>query len=178
MGVFEHVTFDGAFQVECMSSEESEDELNLTSSHPGLLRTRGYAWRSTRLIRFYTTLDDEEKVDKSTRPRRGVGRKERCIGPLKEGFYLPPEGVATWMISRRWFHETQKTQPDLPDALKKLVEDPEGFDWGQFHLLGDESEDEETPSMMHHDYNIHSQSSMTIPQHYTMSSSSLDYALV
>ncbi|RDB22541.1 hypothetical protein Hypma_010034 [Hypsizygus marmoreus] len=167
---FQHVTFDGALQLECMSSEESDQEGPRSS---GMLRTRGYLWRSTRLKRFYSVLDNEEKVDKSSKPKRGSGKRERCTGPPKEGFHLPPQGVATWMISRQWINATQLQYPDLPDALSKLVLDPPGFDWDQFDALGEESDvsgDELQTIDGQHPY-LHS-------HHHAMLSSSLNYALV
>lgn len=139
---FEHVIFDGALQLECMSSEESEDEPVNSSKPNGILRTRGYAWRSARLIRFYCILDDEERVDKNAKPKRGVGKKDRCTGPLKEGIHLPPKGVATWMISRTWVRTAQREAPDLSETLSKLTIDPPGFDWEHFEALGGESGDE------------------------------------
>jgi len=144
---FEHVTFDGALQLECMSSEESDFELDpVSSQQSAILRSQGYAWRSTRLVRFFGVLDEEEKVDVSAKPkRRGVGRKERRVGPPREEFCLPPQGIATWMISRRWYRASRNTYPDLPETLNKLIVDPPEFDWTSFHDLGDEtagSEDE------------------------------------
>lgn len=168
---FEHVTFDGALQLECMSSEESDQDASAPS--PGMLRTRGFLWRSSRLTRFYGTLDDEEKADKFYKPKRGLGKKERRTGPPKEGFHLPPKGVATWMISRRWVKASQMQYPDLPEVLAKLVLDPPGFDWNQFDALGEESDisgDELQTMDGHHSY--------APPQHLTSSTSSLNYALV
>ena len=142
--MFEHVTFDGALQLECMSSEESDsDDESGGVSHPGFLRIRGYAWRSTRLRKFYTFLDDEEKAEKSQRPKRGSGKKERVRGPDKEMFHLPPKGIASWMISKRWLTVSQTKHPDLPGVLKKTVVDPLGFDWGRFDMLGPESDAED-----------------------------------
>ncbi|KAF8897679.1 hypothetical protein BD779DRAFT_1432207 [Infundibulicybe gibba] len=140
--VFEHSIFGGALQLECMSSEESDFELDTSSAthSSGVLRTRGYSWRSTRLMRFYCILDDEERAENSSKPKRGIGRKERCMGPPKEGFHLPPSGVASWMVSKSWIHTAQSTYPDLPDMLEKLVVDPPGFDWEHFTSLGEESD--------------------------------------
>ena len=140
---FEHVTFDGALQLECMSSDESDFETDPVSSQPSaILRSQGYAWRSTRLLRFFSALDEEEKVDISTKPKRGIGRKERRVGPLREEFCLPPQGIASWMISRRWYKASLNIHPDLPEILSKLVVDPE-FNWTHFHDLGEESADSE-----------------------------------
>jgi len=158
-------------QVECMSSEESDFEDDVP-----ILRTRTYPWRSSRLIRFYGTLDEEEKADKADKPKRGVGKKERRTGPPKDGFYLPPSGVASWMISKRWLAATQAAHSDLPDVLSRLLDDPPGFDWNEFHDLGDESDEEQ-------DSDSPSPSPPPpppIPQlqpHYTTSSSSLHNAL-
>jgi hypothetical protein len=169
----EHVTFDGALQMECMSSEESDVEQDPSRTPSLLLRTHGYAWRSTRLLRFYHILDEEEQNDKSSKPKRGVGKKERFVGPPKEAFHLPPKGVATWMISRRWIHSAQVKHPDLHEVLKNLVIDPEGFDWNRFDLLGHESEVEgDTQTFGSHVHNL-----AMHQQLYTSSSSSLNFAL-
>ncbi|TFK28855.1 hypothetical protein FA15DRAFT_633377 [Coprinopsis marcescibilis] len=145
---FEHVVFDSALRIECMSSEESEVDSEQGTT---ILRTRGYAWRSSRLLRFFHSLDQED--ERSNRPRRGSGRRQRHAGPPKEDSLLPPRDVATWMISRRWFKSTLRIYPDLPQTLGNLTaEETVAFDWGSFHLLGDGSEasDEEivvdTPS--------------------------------
>ena len=150
--VFEHVTFDGALQLECMSSEESDsDEESAGGSHPGFLRIRGQAWRSTRVRKFFNRLDDEEKEEMRQRPKpkRGSGKKERIRGPDKEAFHLPPKGVASWMISRRWMTVALRKHPDLPDVLKKTVVDPPGFDWDGFRVLGQESDDEESSNIIY-----------------------------
>lgn len=136
---FAHVTFDGALQIECMSSEESDQENDVVSPYsPGILHTRGHQWRSTRLIRFYNMLDEEEKT--IFRPKRGVGRKERSTGPPKEGFHLPPAGVAAWMISRRWIKRSRVQYSDLPEVLRKRVQDAPGFDWDHFDMVGEDSD--------------------------------------
>ncbi|KJA29931.1 hypothetical protein HYPSUDRAFT_174932 [Hypholoma sublateritium FD-334 SS-4] len=148
---FEHVMFDGALQVDCMSSEESDYESDPNSPQPNsILRTHGYAWRSARLLRFYCILDDEETAESSTKPKRGSGKKERRIGPVKDEFILPPQGVATWMVSQRWYKASLNDHPDLPYTLGQLIENPAGFVWTQFPDLGDESTDEEQSSVSHH----------------------------
>jgi hypothetical protein len=120
-----------------MSSEESDNELDPQSSQSiSILRTRGYAWRSKRLLRFYEILDDEGRTDASTKLKRGVGKRERRDGPPKEGFILPPEGAATWMISKRWYKSSLTTRPDLPSLLSKRITDSPEFDWPNFHELG------------------------------------------
>ncbi|KAG6869319.1 hypothetical protein C0993_000072 [Termitomyces sp. T159_Od127] len=134
----EHVIFDGALQTECMSSDDSEDDNGARA--PGMLYTRGHQWRSSRLKRFYDILDEGEKQDKYAMPKRGVGKKERSVGPLKD-FALPPERVATWMISKRWIKASQAKYPDLLAVLEKRIEDPPGFDWEGFDVLGEESDE-------------------------------------
>ncbi|KAF8640016.1 hypothetical protein AX17_001260 [Amanita inopinata Kibby_2008] len=184
---FEHVIFDGALQLECMSSEESESETDASSSTSGILCTRGYAWRSARLVQFYCALDNEERVDKSTKPKRGMGKKGRRVGPLKEGFHLPPKGVAMWMVSRRWLRTARHSQSNLPEMLSKLVFDPPGFEWEHFNALGGESDAEGDEHDGQHQMpqgdvqNIHMhdmQSTLQIPQQHYTSSSSLNYALM
>jgi len=179
---FEHVTFDGALQLDCMSSEESDYEIDPHSFQPtAYLKTHGYGWRSTRLLRFYYALDEEERIDSSTKPKRGQGKKERRIGLNKEDFSLPPPGVATWMISRRWYKASLATHPDLPNSLSKLIDDPVGFDWTNFHELGDESADEglvhATPLQIHM-YNppMHSLDS-SVPQHHYTTGTYMNYTL-
>jgi len=127
-----------------MSSEESDFETDpVSSQRSAILRSQGYAWRSTRLLHFFNALDEEDKDDISTKPKRGVGRKERRVGPLREEFCLPPQGIASWMISRRWYKASLNIYPDLPETVNKLVVDPLGFDWTHFHDLGEESADSE-----------------------------------
>ena len=164
--IFDHVTFDGALQLECMSSDESD-------AGSGALRSRGYQWRSTRLKRFYGILDDEDKMDRLARPRRGVGKKERYPGPPKDEWYLPPKGIATWMISKQWVKASQIQYSDLPDALAQCVDEPgEGFDWNHFDVLGPESDSDE-PQTYHH------QQTLAQLQHRAGSTSnSLNYAIV
>lgn len=134
--------------MECLSSEESasEDENGNLSRSSDVYRIRGLPWRSTRLRNFYATLDEGEQADKMSRPRRGVGRKERCLGPLKDGFFMPPKGVASWMISRRWLNQLHMTNPELVELLKDIVVDPPGFDWNKFLVLGGETSDDDGDS--------------------------------
>jgi len=139
-----------------MSSEESEFEDDaVAGSRTTSLRVRGFSWRSIRLQRFFEVLDEFDKVDSSQKPRRGVGRKERYHGSPREGVLLPPKGVATWMISKRWISEMQASHLEALSSLKDVVADPAGFDWNQFHALGEESEDEGRLDMgRHHDMMI------------------------
>ena len=53
MRMFEHITFDGALQLECMSLEESEVEEDPTNeTRTVMLCIRGCPWRSLRLQHF------------------------------------------------------------------------------------------------------------------------------
>ncbi|KDR83877.1 hypothetical protein GALMADRAFT_236338 [Galerina marginata CBS 339.88] len=180
IGTFEHVIFDGALQLDCMSSEESDYEIDPHSLQTSAyLKTHGYGWRSTRLLRFYYALDDEGRIESSTKPKRGVGRKERRIGLDKEEFILPPPGVATWMISRRWYKASVATHPDLPNPLSKLIDDPVGFDWTRFHALGEESADEEpAPALQIHMYNPQMRSlDLSVPQQNYSAGTYMNYTL-
>lgn len=140
-------------QIECLSSEESDGDDNAPGfpRGSGILIVRGLSWRSTRLQKFYSILDDEDKHNKSTKPKRG-GKKTRCLGPPKQGWYLPPKGVATWMISKKWMKVAEMGHPDLAEALAKIVEDSPGFDWSRFHALGEESEDEPLETRTTHNH--------------------------
>ncbi|OBZ70084.1 Vacuolar protein sorting-associated protein 52 A [Grifola frondosa] len=109
MDMYAHSTFDGALQPECMSSEESGEDL--------------------RLQRFLAILDEEERVELITKPKRGTVRKERCIGPPKDALCMPPKGVAGWMISQRWMRELQHSRPDKLAKLKDIVVETPDFDW-------------------------------------------------
>jgi hypothetical protein len=159
---FEHVIFDGAMQVECMSSEESDadDDPNDPTRQ---FQTRGLPWRSSRLVRFYQSLDNEDARDKSNQPKRGSGKVLRSAGPPKAEFQLPPEGISSWMISKRWLAESVHGHPELPDLLEELVDNSPSFDWSRFHLLGEASDTEQSLPMAQH--------------HHPYSSSSLHYAL-
>jgi len=139
---FAHATFDGAMQMECMSSEHSDGESSAAAPKDKVLLVRGMPWRSTRLLRFYGILDEDDKLDKSLKPKRGLGRKDRNEGPPKAGFCMPPKGVSKWMISQRWLRDMQLSHPDLLELLKDIVVEPAGFDWARFDSLGYESDDE------------------------------------
>lgn len=184
MDAFSHPTFDGALHLECMSSEESSDETSKAGSSTPKdkkLVVRGIPWRSTRLLRFYGVLDEDDKLDKSLRPKRGSGRKERTEGPPKVGAFLPPTGVANWMISRRWLRDMQAVHPDTLELLEGIVMDPPGFNWNQFDALGYESEDEmdsvstvlRSQRLVYPPIDTHP----TVPASANPASSSLQYAL-
>lgn len=139
--MFEHVTFDGALQMECMSSEESEEEEDAARGmRTTIFRIRGFTWRSLRLQRFFDALDEEDKADNEQRPRRGVGRRERFGGPPKDGILIPPKGIASWMISKRWVRDMAASHGEVVGILKEVVVDPAGFDCVGYGVLGDESE--------------------------------------
>ncbi|KAJ2916450.1 hypothetical protein MD484_g3981, partial [Candolleomyces efflorescens] len=183
---FENVVFDPALQMECMSSEESDFEDGIRSTDT--LRTRGYAWRSKRLLHFYYVLDQEDMSDKSSRPKRGVGKRGRIQGPPKDLDLLPPKGVSTWMISRRWLRATRRRHPGVLDTLEELVDDSVQFEWGRFHVLGEETEGSDTDAPVNdsgpqpgHQFPpplpLPMPSIAVHPQHRS-TASSLDYALV
>ncbi|KAG6333666.1 hypothetical protein ID866_5424 [Astraeus odoratus] len=140
----EHVTFDGAMQLECMSSEESEiEEDSPSGTRTIVLRIRGCPWRSLRLQHFFDVLDQEDKVVNAQKPRRGVGRKERYRGPPKDGLSLPPKGVASWMISKRWMAMIRRSHSEVLEMIKDVIVDTEGFDWSKVvPHLSIESDDE------------------------------------
>lgn len=150
MQVFAHPTFDSTLLNECMSSEESCDDAEPTDPSCQLIRVRGLPWRSSRLLYFYSILDADDipeeflQADATTvaKPRRTINRKERRIGPPKEGDHLPPSGVARWMVSRRWLDEQRQLRPDVVQQLEAAIVDHPDFDWDRFHALGEESEAE------------------------------------
>jgi len=189
-----------------MSSEESDYETDTTGKQVSVLRTRGHAWRSQRLVRFYGILDESMP----NKIKRGVGKKERTCGPVKEEYdLLPPKRVASWMISKRWMKAAQSEHSDLPSVMGKLIEEPAGFEWCQLGILGEDSEAEpelglsshlpppqssqqqnviQHPHPHHHpptgfhiphdmSLNYNSQADLQIPRHYSTGISSLGYAL-
>lgn len=175
---YSHPTFDGAFQLECMSSEESEDgsraqrQQRSSGRAPksAIIRVQGLGWRSSRLVKLFHILDEVGQNDpaiSATLPRVDKG-KQRMVGETKDTnragiFVLPPKGVSFWMISRRWMNRVGITHADLGDLLRGLIVDHPGFDWRLgTALLGQESETEEESRYRMQQYN---------------SSSSLQYAL-
>ena len=142
--VFANPIFDHALVNECMSSEESCDEG---------LSVRGFPWRSSRLYYFYSTLDAEGAADEFVqlpdkvilKPRRAVPRKDRLPGDFKKGSEMPPKGIASWMVSRRWLNEQRRMQSDVDEKLKDIVVEHPDFNWNVFPYLGEESEDEAEP---------------------------------
>lgn len=146
---FSHPTFDGALTQDCMSSEESCDEYtdpspSGTMGKVQVFRVRGIPWRSHRLLRFYALLDEEERLDieRGVKHRRNVIKKDKNLVEYKDLSVMPPEGVASWMISKRWRKELSMYNEDLLKSLDQLVVDPQGFDWSHYDALGVETEDE------------------------------------
>jgi hypothetical protein len=171
---FAHATFDGAMELDCISSEESEDDSKQGTTKDKTLIVRGIPWRSNRLLKFYSVLDEDDRLDKSMKPKRGVGRRDRNEGPPKDGLTFPPSGIASWMISRRWLREVQMAHPEVLRAVQELVFDPPGFDWTKFDALGYETDDERVaidPNTVRHGAQFGPHSS-------AFPSSSTSYALV
>ncbi|VDB90152.1 unnamed protein product [Peniophora sp. CBMAI 1063] len=146
--------FDGAMQVDCMSSEESDaEDAGAPTARVGAgagtggddsktLVLRGRPWRSSRLLRFYGALDAEDHRYVDMRPRRGVGRRLRKEGEPREKA-LPPSGVSRWMVSRRWMARMQREDPLALEALEFADDEADNADWSRYEMLGYESEDEE-----------------------------------
>ena len=139
---FAHATFDAAMELDCMSSEESDDDSKQGATKEKTIVVRGITWRSNRLLKFYSILDEDDRLDKSMKPKRGSGRRDRNEGPPKDNLTLPPKGIASWMISRRWLRDVQMAHPEVLQAVQELVRDPPGFDWTKFDALGYETDDE------------------------------------
>jgi len=176
---YSHPAFDGAFQLECMSSEESED--GSVSDQPqsrssgrapklAVIRVRGPGWRSSRLVKLFQILDELGQNDStlsSTLPRGDKG-KRKLTGETKDmnkagAFVLPPKGISFWMVSKRWVRRANIVHRDLGNLLRGLIVEHPGFDWRSgTAMLGHESETEEGPRYRVQQYN---------------SSSSLQYAL-
>ena len=143
--------FDTAFQIDFMSSEESsEEEADDGGSsdeertvRTKILRIRYLAWRSTRLRKLYQILDEREELDRSLKPRRGSGRKDRRMGLPKEGNPPPPAGTARWMVSKGWLRDAQSSSAQVAHLLANVVQD-DGDDTEELLLtLGAASGDEE-----------------------------------
>lgn len=129
-------------ELECMSSEESDEDSKPAVTKDKKFQVRGIPWRSNRLLKFYSVLDEDDRLDKSMKPKRGLGRRNRNEGPPKDSSTIPPKGVASWMISRRWLRDVQLVYPEVVRAVQELVYDPPGFDWRKFDALGYETDDE------------------------------------
>lgn len=126
-----------------MSSEESDGEYVENGDRVQTFQTRGPSWRSARLLRYYGVLDAHDRVEKSVKPKRGAARVRR-EGPPKDGLFLPPKGVARWMVSRRWLQEIETTRPDLVEVLRGLIVDVTEPESEIAHVMlgSEESEDE------------------------------------
>ncbi|KZT74277.1 hypothetical protein DAEQUDRAFT_682045 [Daedalea quercina L-15889] len=148
LDTFTHPAFDGALQQDCMSSEESCDDDNegnaggRSQNRTKVLRIRGLPWRSLRLQRFYVLLDEEDQADKGNKPKRGIGRMERRVGPDKDPQILPPVSASRWMISKRWIRVMQCMRPDLAPTLATYVSASDEINWDECVILGAESDDE------------------------------------
>jgi hypothetical protein len=129
-------------ELDCMSSEESDDDSKQSATKEKAIVVRGITWRSNRLLKFYSILDEDDRLDKSTKPKRGFGRRDRNEGPPKVNLTFPPKGIASWMISRRWLRDVQTAHPEVLRAVQELVYDHSGFDWTKFDALGYETDDE------------------------------------
>ncbi|CDO71324.1 hypothetical protein BN946_scf184908.g82 [Trametes cinnabarina] len=144
LDAFAQPVFETALQQECMSSEESDGDYVENGEKVQVFRTRGPSWRSTRFLRYLAILDEQDRIDKGLKPKRGVGRRVRREGPPKEGLFLPPKGVARWMVSRRWLQETEAMRPDLVGSLRELVADVQELEneVARVMLGAEESDDE------------------------------------
>jgi hypothetical protein len=154
---FAHTTFDKAFQLGCISSDESEDADTdpfeaATAPKPGLV-SHPLAWRSRRLERFYELLDEAALLrpnSSASRPR-GPDKRERRRGAPKtamrnsKGIIMPPKSLPSWMISKRWRREATATLTHTRKLLPQMINEDSNtdFDWSAFDLLGNESEEEE-----------------------------------
>ncbi|KAI0832305.1 hypothetical protein BC628DRAFT_1485768 [Trametes gibbosa] len=137
--------FETALHQDCMSSEESDGEYTEDGEKVQAFRTRGPSWRSARLLRFFAILDNHDRVEKSLKPKRG-GRRVRREGPPKDDLFLPPRGVARWMVSRRWLQDTEAARPDLVETLRELIVDTvdEETEITRVLLGAEDSEDDAT----------------------------------
>jgi hypothetical protein len=133
-------------ELDCMSSEESDEDTKQGNTKEKALIVRGIPWRSNRLLKFYSILDEDDRLDKSMKPKRGLGRRDRNDGPPKDGLTFPPKGIASWMISRHWLRDLH---PEVLQAVQELVYDPPGFDWTKFDALGYESVEERVATVRH-----------------------------
>ncbi|KAI0775916.1 hypothetical protein BD413DRAFT_491100 [Trametes elegans] len=143
LDAFAQPVFESALHLDCMSSEESDGEYVENGEKVQVFRTRGPPWRSARLLRYYAILDGQDRLEKSMKPKRGLGRRDRREGLPKDGLFLPPKGVARWMVSRRWLQETEAMRPDLVDVFRELLVDVQDESELARVMLGSEQSDEE-----------------------------------
>jgi len=143
--------FDAAFQMDCMSSEESsegeeDEEAGSDDDHPkGYLKIRCLAWRSSRLQKLYELVDEREEFERSQKPRRGIGRKDRRLGEPKDGNPLPPIGIFKWMVSKKWYRESQSHSTHVASLLQECVLEDGETAWMSLAPLGPESDYEDNP---------------------------------
>jgi hypothetical protein len=144
MAAFGHLAFDGAFQLDCLSSEESDQEQSSSrspNSRSTKLTVHPLPWRSKRLVAFFAMLDARHDVHIKDLPKRGVGRRARVDGQPRDAGRMPPRGVQRWMISKKWWRETEVEVKDLETVLDKSGPGEDELDLGALGLA-DESEDE------------------------------------
>jgi len=157
--------------LECMSSEESEDG-SVSGDQPqqrssgrapksAIIRVRGLGWRGSRLVKLFHILDEVGQNDpalSSTLPR-GDKHKQKMMGEAKDTnhagtFVLPPRGVSSWMVSRRWVRRANLTHSDLGNTLRGLIVEHPGFDWQIGTVIpGQESDTEEESMYLMQQYN-------------------------
>jgi hypothetical protein len=149
-------SFDGAFYLASVSSEESESEDEENPPFPvldgapparkpqGRIITHPPAWRSQRLFRFYELLDEEHALKMAGQPKRGAGKKERVRGPPREAgtVNMPPKGVSGWMVSERWKQEMRRTHSFLDSVLTQVMEGTQELPGEAYTFLGQGSEEE------------------------------------
>ncbi|KAL5527425.1 hypothetical protein ACEPAG_6216 [Sanghuangporus baumii] len=138
--------FDLAFQLDCMSSEESsEEETEVIGSSAGdkpslgSLRIRILAWRSARLQELYRAVDEHEQHNRESKPKRGAGRRDRHLGPPKDGNPPPPMGTPRWMVSKKWLRQACVVNPQIATLVTPV---DENITTNVLPVLGEESEDE------------------------------------
>ena len=106
-----------------------------------ILYIRYLPWRSRRLSQLYHILDSREEIERSQKPKRGSGRKERLLGLPKDGNPLPPKGLDVWMISKIWLRNTQLQNPQTVEWLNINNAESTVDDW-DLQTLGEISDDD------------------------------------
>ncbi len=144
--------------MDCMSSEESsegeeDEEAGSDDDHPkGYLKIRCLAWRSSRLQKLYELVDEREEFERSQKPRRGIGRKDRRLGEPKDGNPLPPIGIFKWMVSKKWYRESQSHSSTCGQSPSRSVcSRMERPAWMSLAPLGPESDYEDNPATSNDD---------------------------
>ena len=148
---FQSSLFDSAFKLECMSSEESDDNGQEETPQPTennkqrnvILIIRYLAWRSSRLQRLFQVLDEKEEAERTQMPKRGIGRRVRRLGPPKAGDPPPPAGITRWMVSKKWLEGSRSKSGLYSSVVQTIVDNPEGLEVSrEIASLGEESDDE------------------------------------